>query len=134
MGDNDSGNSSNDDDTSDSKSCSYLSQHDAQFHAIQKYALNSCPELHRQIDDLDLIEVSFCCCILLQLCKLRTDLDHSELSPRIYFWVHQSQFLVQLAEHEGSLALARHRESEMYEAYSGCPEDEGCARVKRVKS
>ncbi|KAI0381377.1 hypothetical protein F5Y04DRAFT_288954 [Hypomontagnella monticulosa] len=52
-GDNDSGNSSDDDDTSDSKSCSYLSQHDAQFHAIQKYALNSCPELHRQIDDLD---------------------------------------------------------------------------------
>ncbi|KAI1385756.1 uncharacterized protein F4822DRAFT_445660 [Hypoxylon trugodes] len=46
-------NGSGSEDTSDNKSCSYLSQHDARFHAIQRYALNSCPELHRQLDDFD---------------------------------------------------------------------------------
>ncbi|KAI1204206.1 uncharacterized protein F4807DRAFT_454807 [Annulohypoxylon truncatum] len=38
---------------SDDKSCAYPSQHDAQYHAIKKFALNSCPELHRQLDDFD---------------------------------------------------------------------------------
>lgn len=52
-GDDESGNSSDDDDTSDSKSCSYLLQHGAQFHVIQKCAQNSCPELHRQLDNFD---------------------------------------------------------------------------------
>ncbi|KAI1456297.1 hypothetical protein F4805DRAFT_476074 [Annulohypoxylon moriforme] len=45
--------SSNSESVSNDKSCTYTSQHDAQFHAIKKYALNSCPELHRQLDDFD---------------------------------------------------------------------------------
>ncbi|XXH01419.1 Phosphatidylinositol-4-phosphate 5-kinase [Hypoxylon texense] len=40
-------------DESDGKSCSYLSQHDVQFHALKRYAANSCPELHRQLDEFD---------------------------------------------------------------------------------
>lgn len=45
--------SDGEDDVSDGKSCSYLSQHDAQFHAIQRNGLHSCPELHRQLDEFD---------------------------------------------------------------------------------
>lgn len=40
-------------DESDGKSCSYLSQHDVQFHALKRYAANSCPELHHQLDEFD---------------------------------------------------------------------------------
>ncbi|KAI0832195.1 hypothetical protein F5Y06DRAFT_281267 [Hypoxylon sp. FL0890] len=41
------------DGVSDNKSCLYLSQHDAQFHVIQKHAANSCPELQHQLEDFD---------------------------------------------------------------------------------
>ncbi|KAI1088586.1 hypothetical protein F5B19DRAFT_505575 [Rostrohypoxylon terebratum] len=37
----------------DDNLCTYASRHDAQFHVIRKYALNSCPELHRQLEDFD---------------------------------------------------------------------------------
>ncbi|KAI1377882.1 hypothetical protein F4677DRAFT_29224 [Hypoxylon crocopeplum] len=40
---------SNSEDESDEKSCSYLSQHDAQFHALKRHTFSSCPELHRQM-------------------------------------------------------------------------------------
>ncbi|KAI2617901.1 hypothetical protein GGR54DRAFT_203132 [Hypoxylon sp. NC1633] len=49
----DSNSGSDSEDLSDGKSCSYLSLHDAQLHAIQKYAANSCPELHRQLDEFN---------------------------------------------------------------------------------
>ncbi|KAL7619570.1 hypothetical protein AAE478_010111 [Parahypoxylon ruwenzoriense] len=50
---NDNGSSESDsEDISETKSCSYASEHDAQFHALRRHALNSCPELHRQFDDL----------------------------------------------------------------------------------
>ncbi|KAI1102139.1 hypothetical protein F4804DRAFT_334580 [Jackrogersella minutella] len=52
-GDNGSDSSSDSTDVLDDKSCPYLSQHDSQFHAIQKYGVNSCPELHRQLGDFD---------------------------------------------------------------------------------
>ncbi|KAI1768507.1 hypothetical protein GGR53DRAFT_517895 [Hypoxylon sp. FL1150] len=38
---------------SDEKSCSYLSQHDMQFHAIRPHTANSCPELHHQLDEFE---------------------------------------------------------------------------------
>ncbi|KAI0895223.1 hypothetical protein F4806DRAFT_497366 [Annulohypoxylon nitens] len=50
---NDTGSGSDSEGVLDNKSCAYISQHDAQFHAVKKYALNSCPELHRQLNDFD---------------------------------------------------------------------------------
>ncbi|KAI1442851.1 hypothetical protein F5Y02DRAFT_429460 [Annulohypoxylon stygium] len=50
---NDTGSGSDSEGVLDNKSCAYVSQHDAQFHAVKKYALNSCPELHRQLIDFD---------------------------------------------------------------------------------
>ncbi|KAI1413454.1 hypothetical protein F5Y13DRAFT_161302 [Hypoxylon sp. FL1857] len=49
--DSDSSSGPDSDDVSDDKSCSHLSEHDAQFHVIQKHAVSSCPELQRQLDD-----------------------------------------------------------------------------------
>ncbi|KAI2467347.1 hypothetical protein F4781DRAFT_402547 [Annulohypoxylon bovei var. microspora] len=51
--DNDTSSGSESEGISDNKSCTYLSQHNTQFHAVKKYALNSCPELHRQLDEFD---------------------------------------------------------------------------------
>ncbi|OTB12223.1 hypothetical protein K445DRAFT_25796 [Daldinia sp. EC12] len=49
----DSNSSSGSENISDEKSCSYLSQHDAQFHLIRNHALNSCPELCRKLDNFE---------------------------------------------------------------------------------
>ncbi|KAK6953560.1 hypothetical protein Daesc_005865 [Daldinia eschscholtzii] len=49
----DSNSSSGSENVSDEKSCSYLSQHDAQFHLIRNHALNSCPELCRKLDNFE---------------------------------------------------------------------------------
>ncbi|KAI0016556.1 hypothetical protein F4780DRAFT_670887 [Xylariomycetidae sp. FL0641] len=38
-------------DNDNSLSCSKIKQHHSRFHAIQNFAMSSCPELHRQLDE-----------------------------------------------------------------------------------